>query len=145
MMSIYVGFIAVFMALNTSEQCIITWCSVTLGTLVPFAPVLSTINGEILCIVIECRWGPGILRMTCLAIGREHIGLVIGIGGLIVIGRMTAKASVWCIGIVSVMATCTIAGNGGMGTLQGIITIMIRELRRTPARFRRVAHRTISA
>lgn len=145
MMSIYVGFIAVFMALNTSEQCIITWCSVTLGTLVPFAPVLSTINGEILCIVIECRWGPGILRMTCLAIGREHIGLVVGISGLIVIGRMAAKASVWRIGVITIMAARTVAGNGGMSTLQGIIAIMLRELCRTPARFRRMASRTVGA
>jgi len=83
--------------------------------------------------------------MACLAIGREHIGLVVGISGLIVIGRMAAKASVWRIGVITIMAARTVAGNGGMSTLQGIIAIMLRELCRTPARFRRMASRTVGA
>lgn len=117
------------------------------NALIPYLSlaVSAAVNGEILSIMIECGWRPGILGMTAFTIGWEYVRLVIWIGGLVVISRMAPKTSVWCVVIVSVVALGTIAGNGGMRALKNIITVMIRELCRTPPWFCCMACGTVGA
>jgi len=51
--------IVVFMTVNTTKQTKITWCRMALCTTVPFPPVVTGINGKIICIMIpETRRHP---------------------------------------------------------------------------------------
>lgn len=58
MIFVYFAFIAVFMALNTTELLEIATGYMTIVANIPFAIVSATINGEILCIMVECRRSP---------------------------------------------------------------------------------------
>ena len=69
--------------------------------------------------------------------------LVIGIGGLIVVFLVTARTRIRRIRIPVGMTARAIVGNRRMRTTQYINLIVDRELCRTPARFRRMAGRTI--
>lgn len=67
-------------------------------------------------IVIKSGWCPGILSVAAFAIGWELRGRVVWIVGLVIICRVTADTSVWCIGVVSLMTSITIVLNSGMCT-----------------------------
>ena len=69
--------------------------------------------------------------------------LVIGIGGLIVVFLVTARTRIRRIRIPVGMTARAIVGNRRMRTTQYINLIVDRELCRTPARFGRMAGRTI--
>ena len=93
--------------------------------------------------VIKGRWDPGRFRVTGLTVRRELCRLVIRIRRIIVISLVTTNTSSRRIVVIPVMAGRTVVGDGGMGPIQLIIIIVIREVRRLPVRIRRVAGRTI--
>ena len=44
--------------------------------------------------------------------GRELIGFVIRIDGVVKICLVTSHAGVWCVVVIAVVAVCTLIGNG---------------------------------
>ena len=94
--------------------------------------MLARINGEILGIVVKGGWFPGCFGVTAEAVGRKLRTGVGRIGGLIVILLVTAKAGVGGVGIIAVVAGCTISGNRKMCTLQDVIIVVNRKSGRLP-------------
>ena len=130
-----ISLIVVFMAINTAEYGIISGIGMAFCTLVPGPGMPSTIDREVLSVVIKCRRLPGILRMTTFTIGRELGRTVIRVCGIIIIHHVSSRTGVRCIGIIPVMTGGTIIGNGSMGPVQCIILIVVVECGRIPFRF----------
>jgi hypothetical protein len=63
--------LVMFMAVYTAENSVISGCGMTIHTCVPFSLVLTRIDREILPVVIECGWDPGVLGMAGLTIMRK--------------------------------------------------------------------------
>ena len=78
----------------------------------------------------------------CAFIAKASL-LVIGIGSLVVVLLMAAGTRIRRVRIPGGMAARAIVGNRRMRPTQYINLIVDRELRRTPARFRRMAGRAI--
>ena len=97
---------------------------------------------EIRGVVVEvskgCRY-PGILAVAGSTVGTKSGLLMIWTGGLIVIILVTTGARVWCVRITIGVAACTIVSNRRMRSTQYVDLIVDGELRRTPARFCRMA------
>jgi len=89
-------------------------------TFVAFSPCIfmfTTVNREILSIVVKSAWFPGSLAVASSTIGRESCRCMIR-SGRVVISRMAAIAGSRCGANVARFVTCcTIRGNGGVGTL----------------------------
>ena len=64
------------------------------------------------CIVVKSRRHPGRFGMAILAGGRELVRSMVRIQGAVVISLVTAYAGIRCVIVISVMAYCTIIGNG---------------------------------
>ena len=94
-------------------------------------------------IALQISRYPRIFAVAGDTIVAESGLLVIGIGGLIVVFLVTARTRIRRIRIPVGMAARTIVGNRRMRPSQYINLIVDRELCRTPARFRRMAGRTI--
>ena len=118
-----IGF-RIMMTGNTNYLTIIGWVVMTIDALCPLPVVTATIDWEKLTIVVKIGWHPTLLTVTSSTIRGELGSLVIGIGSSKVVIIVTAGASVGCIGIMSVVTSCTIIGYTGMSTIQGIILIV---------------------
>ena len=81
---------------------------------------------------------PGILRMTALTIRWELCGRVIRIRRLVVIRRVTADTSVWCIIIIAVMTGVTVIFDGHVRTLNRVEAVVVKA-GRNPGIFRMTA------
>jgi hypothetical protein len=93
---------------------------------------LPTVYREILAIMVKGGGNPGILCMALFTVGRESGRLVRRVGGLVVLGLVTAVASIRSSRIVPVVAF--VAGDAQVGALQYPIVIMDRESCWRPAR-----------
>jgi len=89
-------------------------------------------EGEVGLIMIKISGLPGILIVTSHTFGRISHLLMIGISGCIIIIDMATGAGIGCIGIVSIVASGTVIGYGGMGPFNDIIITVDRKSRRTP-------------
>lgn len=58
MIFVYFAFIVVLMTLDTTELPEIATGNMAVVANIPFSVVSATVNGEILCIMVECRRGP---------------------------------------------------------------------------------------
>lgn len=113
--------LVVFMAINATEDRIISRIGVAIGTGIPFSVMFSRVYGKILLIVVERRGYPDILGMAQFAIGRKLQGQVRGIVSLVIIGFMAPKAGIGCSRIISPVARGTVICNADMGALQHVI------------------------
>jgi len=110
---------------GASEHLVVACIGVAVGTLVPFVLVLARIDGEVLSVMVPVCGVPGSLRMAGSAVGRELCCCMVGIGGLVVVGKMAAHAGVRDAGIISVVAS--LAGKRNMGAGQYVVVVMGRE------------------
>ena len=132
--------IIVFVAVNTTECTKVARRQMAVGTTVPLAIMLTTVNGEVHAVMVECRWRPGIHRMAGLTVGREACTEVIGIVGAVVILLVAAETGIGCIAVIAPYVTGrTVIGNGSMRTEQGIEIVVIEE-RRNPTVLRMATH-----
>ena len=76
------------------------------------------------CIMVKSRRRPGRFRMASRAIGRELIGGVVGVCGLVELRRMATNAGVWRIVVIAVVAGGAIVCDGGVRAIQSIKIIM---------------------
>ena len=101
-------------------------------------------SGErINCIMVKSRRRPGCFRVARRAIGRELIGGVVGVCGLIEFRRMAPGAGVRCIVVIAVVAGSTIVGDRCVRTIQSIKIIVDGKGRRRPTGSGGVARRAI--
>ena len=100
--------IIVFVAINATEQGKISRSGVAIHTLIPFVVVISTINREILLVVIPGGGHPGTGRMAILTSGRELCCAVVRVVRVVVIGLVTPHAGIRGVVVIAVdMAVCT--------------------------------------
>jgi hypothetical protein len=103
-----------FMAIQTIEYTEITCRSMALVAIGPFSFVLSTVNREILRIMVPGGGRPSILTMATRTVCRESCGGVIRRSGVI-IRRMASIAGCWgCFRISRIMTSRTIGRNACM-------------------------------
>ena len=100
------------MASCTSKLGIIGWIGVAIGASCPLPIVFSTINREILNIMVKCGRGPHRLCVTACAVGRKPERDVVGGSCLAIIVVMATVAGVGGIVVVAVVALYTVVGNG---------------------------------
>ena len=131
------------MADRTTEFRVIIWIYMAIRALVPFAFMLTTINGEKLCIVIEGSRYPCIFSMTSGAIRRKLCAQVIRIFGIIIFCSMAAKTGIWGVVIIPVMAGGAVISYHGMRSIEHVKIIVYGEAGRHPIRCRRMTHGTI--
>lgn len=108
--------------LETGILGIVAWIVMAFHTIVPYLslPVLSTVNGEILAVMIEFRWSPArIGGMASSTIGREVCRYVVGILGAVIIILMAVDTigRKPCIGAIGM----------ALGTILYIMTLCQRE------------------
>ena len=94
-------------------------------------------------IVVKSRRRPVAFCMAIRAGGRELGSEVVGVGCSIVVSLVAACTRIRRVGVIAVVACCTIIGNRNMRPVQHIIIIVDREGCRIPAGGSRMAHRTI--
>ena len=106
----------------------------TISALSPFPQVFPAVYREVLGIVVEIRWYPGIFRMAACTIRGELCGHVIRVLGVVIIVAMAAETGVRCIVIITVVAGCAIVTDPRMCTVQRIKIPMDRECGGHPVR-----------
>ena len=120
-------------------------CCAGIGCIVVIALMTVIAGGGQVCArewpvaVTECGWYPGILSVALFTAQRELLCLVIRIGGIVVIIRMTTGTGIGCIVVVAVMTCCTVVGNSRVRSGQLIEVVVYRECGRRPARIGSVA------
>jgi hypothetical protein len=129
-----VGLVIMLMAIDTAEGGIISCNGMAFTAGVPYPPVPSAVNREILPVMIKCRWLPAVHRMTILTIRREKCRTVVRVDGIVVILLMAPRTGIGCIAVIPVMAKGTIVGNDGMCPVKRIEVIMIVKRCRCPVR-----------
>jgi hypothetical protein len=122
------------MAGDASKNRIIRRVRVAINTLTPFSLVLAAVYGEILAIVVEGRWRPGILIMAARAIRGKLQGSMVGVGRLIVIFCVAAVAGIRRAVVVAVVTGSAVVGDGGMCAIESIRIIVIGKSRWIPFR-----------
>jgi len=119
---------------RATEKRKITRGGMAVDTLIPFIFMRSAIYREIHVIVIKSRGYPGCFAVAILASRRKSGRSVIWVVRLVVFRLVAADAGIWGIIIVSVVTGIAIVGNGSVGPVQGIKTVVV-EGRRYPGRF----------
>ena len=112
----HMGRVIVFMAVDTAEIGKIVWGDMAFYTFTPFVFMLSTVNPEILLVMVKGRWRPGVHIMTVIASCRVACCCVVRAVGRIVIARMTTEASVGCVVVITIVAGSAVVRNGSMRT-----------------------------
>lgn len=97
------------------------------------------INGA----VVKRRRNPGAFTMATFTARRELGCSVVRVGSRIVIANVAACTSIRRVGVIAVVACCTIIGNRNMRPIQNIIIVVDREGCRIPPGVSGVAHRAI--
>jgi len=127
------------MAIDAAENGIVFRIRMTFGTGIPFAVMVTGIDGEVLCVVVKSRGYPGNLVMTGLAFGRELGGSMRRIGCLVVIVQVAAHAGIWGVVVIPVVAGHAIVGNAGVRPEQQKIIVVNGEQGGFPPRISGVA------
>lgn len=96
----------------------------TFGTKCPFAFVLSTVNREILGIMIIGRWNPRRLRMAGGTIGEELRRSMFWICRAVIICCMTGITCFLGIGINTFVAGSTVFGYRCVGSGQHVVIVV---------------------
>jgi hypothetical protein len=135
--------VIVFVADDTTKGCKIVGSGMAFGAQRPGVFMFPAINWEILLVVVKGRRSPGGRGMAVLASRWETCGSVVRIGSRVIIGGMATVTGGWGIVIITIVASCTIVGNGGMRTSECPETIVNGESGRFPVRRRGMAHRAI--
>ena len=94
-------------------------------------------------IVIKRRWRPSCFAVASRAIRWELSGCVVRSGCGSIIAVVTGVTSVRCCIVIPVVASSTIACNGRVRAVQGVVIIVDRESCWFPSWCGGVAHRTI--
>ncbi len=81
--------------------------------------------------------------MTGCTIRRELFCYVVRVGRGIEIRCVTTCTSVWCVVVITVVASSAIIGDTGVRSVQRIVIIVNGECRRRPTRRCGVAHRAV--
>ena len=137
-----VGF-RVGMAIYTGIFCIIGRIGMTIHTLRPFHFVFSTINREILRIMVEGGRHPGRLCMARCTIGWEIGRGMVWIVRLVIIRSVASDTGAGRVVVIPVVASGTIVGNRSVRALQRVIVIVDRETCRCPTGRCGMAHGAI--
>lgn len=106
--------IIVLMAIDAAERRKIVGRRMAFRTLVPFAPVISAVDRENLVVVVKGGRRPGCFRMAACAIGGKLGGCMVGVAGLVVVGRMAAETGIGGIAERVVVAGRAVVGYCGM-------------------------------
>ena len=114
---VFVIGLRVGVARQTSENRIIVGIGMTICAGCPFPLMFATVYREVQAIVVKCCRCPVVFIVTRCAISWEVGSYVIGIGGSLVFTIVAAITSIRCIGIITIVAFCTIIGNGSMGSI----------------------------
>ena len=97
-----------------------------IGIIALVAPVAVVGDGQVCAgegehgVMVKSGGCPSRLRMAQGAIGRELLRGVVGVGGLVIIGAVATVAGVWGVVIVPLVASGAIAGDVGVGAIEGI-------------------------
>ncbi len=92
--------------------------------LIPFSLMFTTVNWEILTIVVKGGGHPSRFAVATGAVCWELCRSMVGVGRLIIVADMAARTSIWRVGIIPVVAGSAIVSNGGMCAVQGIIIVV---------------------
>ena len=98
------------MTVCTGHLGVIGRITVTVGTLIPLAFVISAVNWEILCVVVEGSGCPGRFTVTTGAIGRKLSRNVVRIGRIVVVIGVATRTGIGRIVVVTVVARCASSG-----------------------------------
>ena len=100
---VIIGF-RIGMAARTTKFCKVIWVDMAIQTFIPFAFMCSTINREVLTIVIKGSRCPRSIIMARSAVGRKLSSGVIWIIRTIVVTLVTTYAGIGRIRVVSIVA-----------------------------------------
>lgn len=126
------------MACQTSKIRPIPRIHVTIRTSRPFTGMRTTVNGEILSVMIKRGWLPGGFIMTGGAVSTELETCMVGIIRLVVILLVATRTGIGCILVIPVMTGGAIHSDHRMGANQRIIIVVVRKLGGTPSGLRTV-------
>jgi len=108
------------MAAGAGELRIIGGVGMAFGTGIPLAFVRAGIDGEVLGIVVERRWGPAILGVARNTVGGELCSSVARVSGIVIIIAVAPEARIGGVAVAPVMAGRTIIGDSRVRTVEGI-------------------------
>ncbi len=128
---------------SASKFCIIRRICMTIRAGIPFTLVFAAVYREILSVVVEIRWRPGVFSVARCTIRRELRSGMVGVGRGIIIRRMTTRASVRRRVVITVVAGSAVVGNAGVRSIQRIKSIVNGECCRLPSWRCGVAHRAV--
>ncbi len=103
-----------------------------IDTLIPFTVMCAAVNGKILPVVIEIGRRPSGFVVAGGAISRELSRLVVGVGGLVVVFGMAAKAGIGRVVVVPVVTGRTFVCNDSVGPVKGVVIIVVGKAGRHP-------------
>ena len=129
------GIVVSQVAANTGVGCIVVIAVVTGSTVVGNSRVRPVERIVIVVIGKRSRRPARLGRMATGAVIAKAQRYVIGVAGLIEIRRVAARTGIGCIGIITMVAGCTIIGNQRMASREGIEIVMV-ESRGCPGCFR---------
>ena len=131
------------MAADATELRIVRRGRVALDALAPFARMCARVYREILTIMVKIGGLPFALRMAGNTVRGKLGGLMVRVSGGIVFRLVAAKTSVRRIVVIPIVAGRTVAGDGGVCTIQWIKIVVDVKRGGHPIRLRRVALRTV--
>ena len=135
------GGVVMFVAINTPEGREIAGSRVAIDALIPLIFMFPAVDREILLVVIEGGWIPGVRCVAILTSCREAGSGVLGVVCRVIIRQMAAYTGVRRIVVIAIVTLYT--AGAGVRTIQNPIIVVNREGGRRPARRGGVAHRTI--
>ena len=136
MFVIHVGLI-VLVTVNTAKAIEVA-SDMTVRTYVPLSVVFSTVDGEVIVVVIKGGWCPRIRGMTVFTCRGISLRLMWRIRGIVVVVHVTAIAlGGQGVVVISLMTIVAIDREVGPGELEEIV--VLRKFRRCPARISRMA------
>jgi len=143
MLFIRVGLV-VIMAVDAAEQAEVGSICVAIRAGFPFPVMFATVNREELSIMVKCGRGPGHFVMTRYTFGRKPTGGMRRVDGLVVIIFMTAEAGIGGIIVIARMTGKAIGRYIRMRSCQGIVIVVVWKCSRFPFRFSGMAQLAIS-
>lgn len=118
--------VVVFVTINAGEDAEVRTVVVTIGTGVPFSIVRSTIDREVLLIVVERRWFPPAFTMAFCTIRREPGCCMVRVRRSIVVAHVAGTACRRRSGI-SIRMTLDARGRG-VRAMQREVRVVVIEI-----------------
>lgn len=116
----------VFMTIYTTENGIVGWIGMTIGTGIPLTPVLTGINRKILVVMVPGSRLPGGGIVALIAGNRKLCGEMGWIGSLVVVVLMAAGTGIRGVVIIAQMARPALRGNRSMCPGERIYPVMVK-------------------